>query len=85
MAAAKKASKAAKASEPSVDESSRVESGTDDQGSATSAGTRPPLAVNINIDGVWYGPAHGNADQYPDHGHDGRPQLFGIPEQLTED
>ena len=38
---------------------------------------RPSLVRNINIDGKWYGPAWGNADAYPDEGHDGRPELFG--------
>lgn len=46
-------------------------------GSPTPRGSRRPLVVNVSIGGVWYGPAWGNADAYPDDGHDGRPELFG--------
>lgn len=40
------------------------------------AKAKPALVRNINLDGVWYGPYYGNADQYPDdHAHI-RPSLF---------
>ncbi len=56
--------------------SPRVESGDDATEVAAPAAARRPLVRNVNIGGVWYGPAWGNADQYPDTGHDGRPELF---------
>lgn len=55
--------------------SSAVADATDEEG-AVPAQPRRPLARNVNIDGVWYGPAWGNADQYPPDGIDGRDQLF---------
>lgn len=31
-----------------------------------SGSARRPLAVNVKIDGEWYGPAYDNAEDYPD-------------------
>lgn len=49
-------------------------------GEAPAAGEAPsprrPLARNVNIGGVWYGPAWGNADQYPDDWAGLRERLF---------
>lgn len=68
MPAAKKPTRPA---DPSPDNSG------DGAGDAASVpGKRRPLIVNVPIDGVWYGPAWGNADKYPADAVDGRDELF---------
>lgn len=69
MAAAKK-SPTKKAAKASTDADA-----TGDEGAAP-AQPRRPLVRNVSINGVWYGPAWGNAADYPDDGHDGRDELF---------